>query len=326
MKNYLFVINPNAQNGNAYKIWKKNEDMFFDKLGDIEVLVTSSPYDAMQKIPKYVEEQGFNYLIAVGGEGTSNSIINAIIKEGLENKVVFGLVPLGNMNDYALTMGLKRDIKNALDTLLTGKELRVSLIEASTNKNKGYALNVSSAGIVSRISKAHSYDREMRWIKGKMKYTLLALKYLIKWKNIPFKATIDNEKIITGNLTVALTGLSPTTGGYYLTPHGRPQFRKFAVSIGKDLRRTEIIKLMDKATKNQLEPSKKLIFDFGEELILETKNPVILEVDGELVDLGTNKITYKICPHKIKFIYPKDSPRLKEREEEITLIANKNRI
>lgn len=316
MRNYLFVVNPNAQNGKAYNLWLKHKEIFENELGDIKVLITKSPFDAYQKVPKYVKE-GYNYVIAVGGEGTSNSVINAVVKQNLESNVVFGLVPFGNMNDYALTMGLKREIKDSLDTILNGKELKVSLIKASTPKSIGYSLNVSSAGIVSRISKAHSYDREMQWVKGKMKYTLLALKYLIKWKNIPFQAILDNQKEIEGELTVILAGLSPTTGGYYLTPHGRPQFDRFAVSIGKNLKKREIIKLMDKAAKNELKPTPDLIFDYAKKMEIKTERPVILEVDGELVDLETHQITYEIVPNVIRFLYPKNSPRLNEKEEEI---------
>ncbi len=275
----------------------------------MNVLTTKSVDEANQKIPEEVKN-GYDRIIAVGGEGTTNVTMNNVLRLGIEKQVALGVVPLGNMNDYAMTIGLERHPKAALNTLLDGTITSVTVIELRTETKSRFSLNVADAGIAASTAKAHSVDRKMRWVKGKMKYTLLALRTLMGWKNVPGSIVIDNKKEIHGDLAIILAGLSITSGGYYLTPHGFPTNEKFAVTIGRNLSRMEMLKLMNKAAKNKLIPSDKIIFDEATKMEVELERPFVVETDGETVDINSMKFEFIAHPHRINFIVPCDSPLL----------------
>ncbi len=303
----LFILNPHAHNGKALQLWQECKQEFEEYIDDMSILLTNSVAEANQRIPEEIRN-GYNHVVAVGGEGTTNVVMNNIIRLGFEKKVSLGVVPLGNMNDYAMTIGLERTPKAALETLLNGATSSVSVIELRTEAHSRFSLNVADAGIAASTAKAHSVDRKLRWIKGKTKYTLLALRTLMSWKNVPGTIVLDNKKEIHGDIAIILAGLSITSGGYYLTPHGFPTNEKFAVTVGRNLSRLEMLNLMNKAAKNKLIPSDKIIFDEAKEMKVELEKPFVVETDGETVDINATKFEFIIHPHKINFIVPQNSP------------------
>ncbi len=82
-----------------------------DRLG-AEVIITESVEETQDKMP-----DEFSDLIAVGGDGTINSVYNAGIKKNKE--FLFGVVPFGNGNDFAASMGFQ-----SLKQLYTRQEQR----------------------------------------------------------------------------------------------------------------------------------------------------------------------------------------------------------
>ncbi len=305
----LFILNPNAHNGKALKIWRQYEPEFKEHVDDMNILITNTVEEANQKIPEEIKN-GYDQVVAIGGEGTTNVAMNNILRVGIEKRVSLSVVPLGNMNDYAMTIGLERTPKAALETLLEGVKTSVTVIELRTETQSRFSLNVADAGIAASTAKAHSVDRKLRWVKGKMKYTLLALRTLMGWKNVPGTIVLDGKKELHGDIAIILAGLSITSGGYYLTPHGFPTNEKFAVTIGRNLSRIEMLNLMNKAAKNKLIPSDKIIFDEASRMEVELERPFVTETDGETVDINTMKFEFIAHPHRINFIVPPNSPLL----------------
>ena len=96
MTSYLFIVNPNARNGDIGKMWPKVEEEIKKRGFNYTVEMTKEPKHAIE-IAK-TRGENFDVVVATGGDGTVNEVANGLY--GLDT--TFGILPLGNGNDYAI--------------------------------------------------------------------------------------------------------------------------------------------------------------------------------------------------------------------------------
>lgn len=101
---YYYIINPAAGNGKINKIQDKLKTTLssFNIAG--EFVKTTGKSDAI-KLTKLALSKGYNTIVAVGGDGTINEVANGVAKFGSE-KTVMGVIPVGNINNLAKTLGI----------------------------------------------------------------------------------------------------------------------------------------------------------------------------------------------------------------------------
>jgi diacylglycerol kinase family enzyme len=245
-------------------------------------------------------------VITVGGEGTMNRALNGIINSGQYENVSMALVPFGNVNDYAANIGLNKSWQHALETLKANKQVRVGVVRVSTENNVEYALNIADIGFGATTAKSHSVDHQLSWLKGQLKYNVLALKALVRWKNVQARITID-DKVISDDIAILLAGFSPTLGGFHLIPHASPVSEQLSISYAINPTKLQILGLIERAKKKNLKASETIKFDSGSRIFIETREPMVVEVDGEIVSTGSCEILFEAMPRAMRFVVPPDS-------------------
>ena len=83
--------------------------------------VTVLPTESGKKTENIIIKEAKNYdlAVAVGGDGTLNNTVSAIIKSGTD--LPLGYIPLGSTNDFAASLGLPKDIDAACEKIVKGK-------------------------------------------------------------------------------------------------------------------------------------------------------------------------------------------------------------
>lgn len=70
-------------------------------------------------------ELEFDLVIAVGGDGTVNEVINGLLQH--ETPPEFGIIPMGTVNDFTRALGIPSDIFEALDYIIEGEPFAIDL-------------------------------------------------------------------------------------------------------------------------------------------------------------------------------------------------------
>ncbi|EFR94602.1 diacylglycerol kinase domain-containing protein, partial [Listeria innocua FSL J1-023] len=99
----LLIVNPSSgkEKGKTYQ--GKTEEVLKKRYDEVEVRLTEKAGDATE-FASWASEQGFDAVIAMGGDGTLNETINGLAIH--EKRPDFGFIPLGTVNDLARSVGI----------------------------------------------------------------------------------------------------------------------------------------------------------------------------------------------------------------------------
>ena len=152
----LIIVNANACGGRAVAVFKSIEGRIAEFFGDLSVAVSEKPEDVGRHIDA-AAAAGVDLVIAVGGDGTNHSVVNALAERpGLS--AAFGSLPVGTGTDWARALGIPSNPAAAVDWLMRAQPVLCDLgkVEYKDAQNgdrpaRRFFLNISSAGVSGEI-------------------------------------------------------------------------------------------------------------------------------------------------------------------------------
>ncbi len=174
---------------------------------------TAAPADARRLAAEAVGE-GFEIVVAAGGDGTVNEVINGIgdVPGGLD-RVRLGVLPMGTVNVFAREMGIPLAVWSAWETVLRQREMRIDLpyVEYAVNgiNQRRYFVQLAGAGLDARAIELVDLSHKKKIGPGA--YLLAGLKALRLAQ--PAITVTAAERNVSGNLV--LVGNGRLYGGPY---------------------------------------------------------------------------------------------------------------
>jgi len=170
------IFNPAAKGEKAERLLRQ-----LDASGPTYALKkTLAPGDARRLAAEAVRE-GSELVIAAGGDGTINEVLNGIgdVPDGFA-RTHLGVLPLGTVNVFARELGLPLSPEKAWGIIRGNREARVDLpcVEFSSNgtKQRRYFVQLAGAGLDARAIELVSWSHKRRI--GPLAYILAGLKAL----------------------------------------------------------------------------------------------------------------------------------------------------
>ncbi|UCD99732.1 MAG: diacylglycerol kinase family lipid kinase [Chloroflexota bacterium] len=209
------ILNPYAGRWLALERKEQLESTLKEAKIDYELVVTNGPGHGID-LAKQAVEQGFNPVIAAGGDGTYSEVINGIVAaNNNDGSVEFGVIPLGSANDLAENLNLPKEIPAAVGVIVGGYTRKMDLCQV----NDRYFGNNAAIGLEPYIT---LIQQRIKRLKGSFRYltaTLLGVKDKPRWD-----MSLEWEGgSYEGPVTLVTVGNSPRTGGiFYMTPHADP--------------------------------------------------------------------------------------------------------
>jgi len=142
----LVILNPAARGERAKSLREKIESLSMR----IVVRTTNSAGDA-EAIAERAVRQGFDTIVAAGGDGTVNEVVNGIAGADVR----LGILPVGTMNVFAMEIGIPlNNLQKAWDVIDRGHERTIDLAMA----NDDYFVQLAGAGLDAAVVQATSPD------------------------------------------------------------------------------------------------------------------------------------------------------------------------
>ncbi len=147
MDRILVILNPAARGDRALAYREKIERLSPRAV----VRLTAAPGDA-EAIAERGVQQGYETIVAAGGDGTINEVVNGIAG----SDVTLGLLPSGTMNVFATELGLPNDFRKCWEIIVSdkGQTKTVDLPVA----NDQYFVQLAGIGLDAQVVKETRHE------------------------------------------------------------------------------------------------------------------------------------------------------------------------
>lgn len=269
-----------------------------------EVFETQSEIDAFTFSVRAVLQHA-DLVIAAGGDGTVNQVLNGMLQSGEEAAQLpaLSILPVGSGNDFARTVGITlapESLSNRLRSF-SPKLMDVGSVtfQRDNREAHSYFLNVCSAGMGPEVlSKMQSGKKHLG---SSMAYYKAILSTFGTYRCKPVTINTPSWQW-QGSLRSLAVGNGKYFGsGLCIAPDATPDDGEFgvficgAVSVLDFIRYTSTLKGGRKITNSKIE------YRSAQTLELTAELPCRIEADGEL--LGFLPATVQVIPQRIKFLY-----------------------
>ena len=211
MKSVKLIYNPLS--GDA--TFKHKLDFIIEKFQKSGYLV--SPYRISSGVSldsAFLDlDRGYDMICASGGDGTINSVVNAMISNNID--LPLGIFPFGTSNDFASYLGIPKDIGQCCKIVLGKKLANIDVGRV----NDRYFINVCSAGLLTDV--AYKTDTNMKNALGKIAYYLRGIEEVPKFSPIKMRMQYG-DSIIEDNFLLLLVLNGSSAGGFTkLAPYAK---------------------------------------------------------------------------------------------------------
>lgn len=176
---------------------------------DIEVLIyRAGERDNLEEFLKDSDNENLYGIIAAGGDGTLNRIVNIMMKYNI--KTPLGVIPAGTSNDFARHINMPNNFNDCIDKILANNVMPIDIGKA----NDKYFINVCSAGLFTNSSQ--KADKNLKKALGKLSYFITGAKELFKFRPFSVKVETDDEMFFEKiNLFLIFNGSSVGGMSYF---------------------------------------------------------------------------------------------------------------
>jgi diacylglycerol kinase (ATP) len=233
----VIIVNPTAGSGRAAKLLPWIRDRLAPR-PDADLHVTSRPREA-QDLAARAAAGGCDRIVAVGGDGTIQEIVNGILQGRARPGI--GIVPVGSGNDLARSIGLPTDAAEAW-TIAIGRVTRQIDVALATNGDGQRRWFASAGGIGFDAQVATAMARRRGWQTGRAGYLLTTLTELRRFDNRHLRIVLDGEPLERRALFVAIANGAYYGGGMRIAPDAMVDDGWLDVCIVGDISRLTAIR------------------------------------------------------------------------------------
>lgn len=200
MKTFM-VVNPGSANGQTGKRWAEVSAKIARRLGPFEHAFTERPMDAARLATRALDE-GYECIVAVGGDGTINEVANGILESGKD--VELGILPSGTGGDFRKTLNIPQETREAAKVLQNGATKQIDVGRVAFQNFAGetvtrYFLNVASFGLSAAINEKVKEKDYFKWLpvdalRGKAKYALSTLEKVLDTNYLTVRVKMDDKE------------------------------------------------------------------------------------------------------------------------------------
>ncbi len=271
MASYKFIINPVAGNGKAKKILPLLRKIFNKAAVDYEIYFTTGPGDATGAALKGARD-GFEIMVAVGGDGTVNEVLNGIV--GTEAKLA--ALPGGKGNDFATAVAMPRNIEEACKALLKGETKYIDLGKVMDR----YFIN--SVGVGFDAAVARRANRGVRFFKGVSAYVYAFFETLYRYDFVDAEIDFGQGPIKTTPILVAVGIGQAYGGGMKIVPDAIQDDGLFDICIFGKVSRPLMVYHFPKVFSGRLKYVEQAKMFRAEEVKIKLSEPCPLHMEGEI--------------------------------------------
>jgi diacylglycerol kinase (ATP) len=261
-------------------------------------------------IAREAVKDGYDVVIAMGGDGTLGTVIRGIAG----SKVKLGIIAAGTENDIAGSLGIPDDLKEACALIATGHTRRLDLGQISTKKTKKfYFFMVSTIGLTATLFPMISEVPEGKY-SGIKKAMMTFLKY--DSKPTVFLTLDDESKIEVETMLVTIAN-TPIIGLKNLVaPDASMDDGLLDIAVYPNFSKAELLSYFAKSAHESSTPDRTIQRYRARKIKVKTSPKLDVAAEGIILGKGTARI--KVLPRALRVIAPEPGTGAEKPPEKTT--------
>ncbi|WP_066299090.1 diacylglycerol kinase [Bacillus sp. FJAT-29937] len=272
MKRARIIYNPTS----GREIFKKHLAEVLQKLEiagyETSCHATTGPGDAT-KAARMAIERKFDLVVAAGGDGTINEVVNGLAEQPYRPKL--GIIPVGTTNDFARALHIPRDIEAAADIIVKGDRIPVDIGRI----NDKYFINIAGGGRLTELT--YEVPSKLKTMIGQLAYYLKGIEMLPSIRSTEVSIEYDG-KLFEGEAMLFLVGLTNSVGGFEkLAPDSSINDGLFSLLILKKTNLADFIRIATLAVRGEHINDPQVIYTQANRIKVQSSEKLQLNLDGE---------------------------------------------
>lgn len=259
---------------------------------DYELMITERP-GAGIALAKQAAESGCDAVVAAGGDGTINEVVNGLLQAAKGRPTIpLGILPLGTANDFHLMAGLPPGLEASTQVIANGHTRQIDAGLVSDGAAQRFFINNSAVAMEPMVTLE---NMRMTRLSGEIRYLVALVRAIVKLK--AWQMHIDwDEGGYKGPAYLLSVCNSPRTGGFMMAPgamidDGRFNF-VFAPEVPKRTVLAVLVRLMQ--GKHIYHPA--VTYGTTTQLSINSAPGTPIHADGEIVSESAAVVHYELLP------------------------------
>jgi YegS/Rv2252/BmrU family lipid kinase len=271
LRKILFIINPIAGTRSKKNIFQLIDAISTEGLFDVEICQTRAQGDAT----RLAQESDADVVVAVGGDGTVHEVAQGL----LGSQKSLGILPCGSGDGLALHLGISRNPKSALHTLLNGKSEPIDY--GTINGQQPFFCTVG-VGLDAEVAWAFAHAGR----RGLWSYISLGWKIWRSSKAQEYVVEIDEKKMAVKAVLITVGNANQWGNQARITSLASVQDGLLDVCIVSPFKTIEIPVLAAKLLSGRIHQSRQVQMSRGKEITIHRQQEGPAHFDGDPYMMG----------------------------------------
>ena len=217
-------------------------------------------------------DESYAYILIAGGDGTVDSVLNAMMKRNI--KLPIAILPVGTANDFGKFLDMPSNVKEACKRIINSKPQKVDIGKI----NDKYFINVASTGLFTDISQ--KTDLHLKNAIGKLAYYIKGLEELPNFRKL--KVNLKSKQYnYDGEMYLLLLFNGKTAGNLNLATKADAQDGMLDLILFKAVPLIELLPLFLKVLRGDHLDSEKVVYFKTDDILIECDEDIVTDIDGE---------------------------------------------
>jgi diacylglycerol kinase (ATP) len=296
------IFNSTADMGRAWQIANDLRPIITD-YGHADWSGTVYPTHATE-LAAQAGEQGYEMVIAIGGDGTVHEVINGLMRITEKKRPILGIVPVGSGNDFAHAIGVTEKPDVALVRALNGEPQRVDLgLLSDETGRKEYFDNTLGIGFDAVVTiRSH----KLPVVRGFLMYLTAVIQTIIlNFNPMQLHVETDTENWDLPTLMLTLCNGSREGGGFLVAPEANNHDGLLEYATIRKVSRLMMFRLVPEVMKGTHGRFKQVRMGKFRKMVLSSDRALYIHADGEIytgLNTDIRKLSFEVVPGAIQVV------------------------
>lgn len=306
MRRHLIVVNPAAGRGAGGKSIPQIREGLEQAGIAYDLVCTERPWHAAE-LARQAAVDGFDAVVAAGGDGTANEVINGLMQAsgGKGGSTALGVLCVGRGNDFAFGAGVPKPLDEGIRSLAEDRKVRIDVGRVTgglfpEGRYFGNGVGIGFDAVVGFEA------LKMRRLSGFVSYIAAALKTVWLYSQGPQVRLAFDAQVPEASLPVLMVSIMNGRrmgGGFMMAPDGLTSDGVFDVCVVRQVKRGRVLGLIPHFMRGTQVGEPEITMHKARRLMVSAERGVLpAHADGETLCTDGKELELEIIPQSLDVI------------------------